>query len=130
LLGPEVFVQETGETISAGQFHAMRALADRDRTAGELARAIIITLPSLTQLVDGLVERKLVERYADPTDRRKVRLALTPEGRALYAHAREAAEQRVATILAVLPSDEERDAVLRGFEAMREAINATARVTR
>jgi DNA-binding MarR family transcriptional regulator len=107
----------------------MRALADRDRTAGELARAIIITLPSLTQLVDGLVERRLVERYADPTDRRKVRLALTSEGRALYAHAREAAELRVATILEVL-STEERDAVLRGFEAMREAINSTARVTR
>jgi len=107
----------------------MRALADRDRTAGELARSIIITLPSLTQLVDGLVERKLVERYADPTDRRKVRLALTPEGRELYGRTREAADRRVATMLEVL-SWEERDAVLRGFEAMRDAINLTARGTK
>src|SRR5688572_13204942 len=84
-----------GESISPAQFYPLGALADLDRTAGELARAIAISLPSLTQLVDLLVERGWVARYPDPTDRRKVRLAITEPGRELYWRAREAAEARL-----------------------------------
>ncbi len=35
----------------------------------------------MTSMIDGLVERGLVERQPHPTDRRQVRLLLTTEGR-------------------------------------------------
>src|SRR5213078_718915 len=88
-----------GESISTAQLDALQALDDHDRTAGELARAVAISLPSLTQRVDGLVERGYVLRHPDALDRRKVWLVITESGRAFYAQARQAAESRVADVL-------------------------------
>src|SRR3954463_15776535 len=80
-LGTDVPTSPNGETISATQFYAVRALEQRDRTAGELARAISVRLPTLTQIVDALVDRGWIERRDDPADRRKVWLGLTERGR-------------------------------------------------
>jgi DNA-binding MarR family transcriptional regulator len=49
----------------------------------ELNRHVLLSQPALSRLVDRLAERGLVARHADPADRRSVRLALTPAGRAL-----------------------------------------------
>ncbi|MEA2640019.1 MAG: hypothetical protein QOF51_1413 [Chloroflexota bacterium] len=121
-LGTEVEVGPGNETISSGQFYALRTLAIHDRTAGELASLIMVALPSLTQLVDGLVERGWVARYADPSDRRKVWLSLTEPGRLVYARARQSAEARIAEMLARI-TDEERDALVQGLEAFKTAIH-------
>jgi DNA-binding MarR family transcriptional regulator len=48
---------------------------------GELHRHVLLSQPALSRLVDRLVERGLVERRADPADRRGVRLSLTAAGR-------------------------------------------------
>ena len=48
---------------------------------GELHRHVLLSQPALSRLVDRLVERGLVERCADPADRRGVRLSLTAAGR-------------------------------------------------
>ncbi|MPZ14263.1 MAG: MarR family transcriptional regulator [Chloroflexi bacterium] len=120
-LGSEVRGGPEGETITAGQFFALRALVERDRTAGDLARSINVTLPTLTQLTDGLVQRGLVERYADPTDRRKVWLRPTDAGRSTYGRARDGAERRIAAILRAL-SPSERRALIKGLEAFRAAV--------
>lgn len=50
---------------------------------GELHRHVLLSQPALSRMVDRLVERELVERCADPADRRGVRLSLTDAGRAL-----------------------------------------------
>jgi DNA-binding MarR family transcriptional regulator len=122
-LGTEVAAGPGGATITVTKFYALRALAERDRTAGDLARSIVVTLPTLTQLVDGLVEQEWVERYPDASDRRKVWLRLSEKGRELYGHAREAAEQRVADTMAHL-SEHEREALVEGLEAFRAALHA------
>ena len=49
----------------------------------DLAEALHIAPRSATEVVDGLAERGLVERRADPADRRAVQVVLTPGGRAL-----------------------------------------------
>lgn len=46
-----------------------------------------VSRPTVTQLLDGLVADGLVERTADPTDRRAVRVALTTSGRAVLQEA-------------------------------------------
>jgi len=49
--------------------------------AGELAQQCHLGRPTLTELVDGLVDDGLVRRDEDPSDRRAVILALTAQGR-------------------------------------------------
>ena len=49
----------------------------------DLNRHVLLSQPALSRLVDRLAERGLVERLADPADGRGVRLALTPDGRAV-----------------------------------------------
>lgn len=48
---------------------------------GELNRHVLLSQPALSRMVDRLAERGLVERSADPTDGRGVRLSLTDAGR-------------------------------------------------
>jgi len=61
----------------------------------ELAEAVVISKSGLTSLVDRMARRGLVERIPDPSDRRAVLVALTPEGRSRY---REAARVHLAGI--------------------------------
>jgi DNA-binding MarR family transcriptional regulator len=48
---------------------------------GELHRHVLLSQPALSRMVDRLVERGFVERCADLTDGRGVRLSLTAAGR-------------------------------------------------
>lgn len=121
VLGPEVAVQPGGETIATTQFLALRALAAQDRTASDLARALGVRLPTLTQLADGLVTRGWIVRHDDPDDRRRVRLGLTDSGREVYLSARECAEARMDRILEHIPHNE-RKALVKGLEALRIAL--------
>lgn len=49
---------------------------------GELNRHVLLSQPALSRMVDRLVERGLVQRTADPADRRAVLVSLTDAGRA------------------------------------------------
>lgn len=125
VLGPEVPVEQGGETIATTQFLALRALANQDRTASELARALGVRLPTLTQLADGLVSRGWIERHDDPDDRRRVRLGLTDPGREIYKSARECAEARMARILEFI-EPRERKTLVNGLDALRTALREMA----
>ncbi len=56
-------------------------LAEDCRSVGQLAEEMRVRPASVTGLTDRLVDHGLIERRADPADRRLVRVALTPEGR-------------------------------------------------
>ena len=47
---------------------------DKDYTMGELSKNIQVTMPSMTEMIDGLEELGIVERWRDPDDRRVVRV--------------------------------------------------------
>lgn len=46
----------------------------------EVARSLGVTLPTVTSVMDKLVERRLIRRDEDPTDRRQHVCRLTPDG--------------------------------------------------
>ncbi|MFE6229274.1 MULTISPECIES: MarR family transcriptional regulator [unclassified Streptomyces] len=79
-------------------------LADgRGRTMTALAEHAFLPAPTLTRLVDQLVDQNLVYRRVDPADRRRVLAALTPRGvehRELLSRAVEADRARWAASLA------------------------------
>lgn len=53
-------------------------------TMGELSREMGVPLSTATRIVDWLVNSDLAERLPDPTDRRIVRVAISPAGMEIY----------------------------------------------
>jgi len=54
-----------------------------EKTVGELAALEQVRPPTMSRIVDGLVQKKLVERVSSSSDRRAVRITATPAGRKL-----------------------------------------------
>jgi MarR family transcriptional regulator, transcriptional regulator for hemolysin len=92
----------------AAQFGITRAqwavLVRLDRSEGlkqsELAEILDLQPISLTRLLDKLCECGLIERRADPVDRRAKRLFLTPAARPLLEKLGDLGEDLMATALA------------------------------
>ncbi|MFQ5948169.1 MAG: MarR family winged helix-turn-helix transcriptional regulator [Acidimicrobiia bacterium] len=61
----------------------------------DLAQNVVLSKSGLTTLVDRLEERGLLQRIADPEDRRTTRITLTPQGMDTF---RNAAKVHVASI--------------------------------
>jgi DNA-binding MarR family transcriptional regulator len=57
-----------------------RSGAPHELTAGELLRAAMVTSGAITNRIDRMEAKGLVERVRDGGDRRSVRIRLTPEG--------------------------------------------------
>lgn len=78
----KICIAEKG--LSMPRFWALRRLSiDKPLTTGELQRRLYLAPATITGLVDGLVEKGLVDRYRDYDDRRVVLLKLTEAGKAL-----------------------------------------------
>src|ERR1700742_2574379 len=70
--------------VTVAEWVLMRELFDSpSRPPSEIANAIGMTRGGITKLADRLIEKSLVTRTTDKSDRRWQSLALTPSGRAL-----------------------------------------------
>jgi DNA-binding MarR family transcriptional regulator len=86
--------------VSAPRLSALSVLVfGGPRTIGALAVAEGVTPPTMTRLVAAMVADGLVERLADPADRRVVRVQASATGRSLLLAGRDG---RVATLAAML----------------------------
>lgn len=59
---------------------AKRSQSTEGIKVSELSRFMGLTPPTVTQLINSLEAKDMVERQADPTDRRVVRIKLTEQG--------------------------------------------------
>lgn len=75
----------TAHGIEPWEFDVLAALRRTGRpyqlTPGALVRATMVTSGTMTNRVDRLAHRDLVERSPDPSDRRGVLVRLTPTGK-------------------------------------------------
>jgi DNA-binding MarR family transcriptional regulator len=86
--------------VSAPRLSALSVLVfGGPRTIGALAVAEGVAPPTMTRLVAAMVADGLVERLADPADRRVVRVQASATGRSLLLAGRDG---RVATLAAML----------------------------
>jgi DNA-binding MarR family transcriptional regulator len=94
--------------LSLAQYHLLDPLGKGPRTNRELAELAGISAPTATRIVDGLLQRGLVSRVEDPTDRRAVVISLTAEGRsALGKKQRQYAARRNRVAEALEPHEQE-----------------------
>ena len=63
------------------QYRVLALIATGDERSSLLANRLAVARPTITAVVDGLVERGLVCREAVAGDRRSIRVALTADGR-------------------------------------------------
>jgi len=111
--------QRRAAGISVPQFRALLFLSrEPGASLTEVAEYLGLTLPSMSALVEGLVERKLVLRSAAVRDRRRVTLTLTARGQSTLDAARQATLAQLAQKLAAL-SPADRAAVVQGLDALR-----------
>ncbi len=105
--------------VSVPQFRALGFLERHEGASlTDVADHIGLTLPSMSKLMDGLVERKLAKREFDTLDRRRVTLGLTPRGRAVLQAARDSTHAYLAEVLVHL-SPSERSTVVEAMQVLR-----------
>ncbi|MGY1837370.1 MarR family winged helix-turn-helix transcriptional regulator [Blastococcus sp. SYSU DS0510] len=106
--------------LSPHQARALRVVCERDGVRlSDLAEALHIAPRSATEVADGLQERGLVERTADPGDRRAVLLRATDEGRRVRGEVGRARAADSAELFARL-GPEDRAALARILRTLAE----------
>ncbi|HEX6492772.1 MAG TPA: MarR family transcriptional regulator [Candidatus Dormibacteraeota bacterium] len=93
--------------VTQHQLEVLHSLARRGRvTMHELAALLGVGPSSATQLVDRLINRELVERHTDPTDRRLVWIVATPRAELLTARFGEVKREIVRALASGLTDTE------------------------
>ena len=91
--------------LSPHQARALKVVSEHDGVRlSDLAERLRIAPRSATEVADGLQERGLVERTADPADRRVVILRPTEEGRRIRAEIDAARTADSTELFARLPT--------------------------
>ena len=97
----------TDHGIESWEFDVLAALrragAPYELSPGRLLRETLVTSGTMTNRVDRLAARGLVERMPDPRDRRGVLVRLTPDGKATVDGAFTALLEAERALLADLP---------------------------
>jgi DNA-binding MarR family transcriptional regulator len=77
--------QDIWEDISVREYDVLYTLSKCPEPIRltELNQHVLLSQPALSRLVDRLADRGLIQRAADPSDGRGVRLSLTADGLAL-----------------------------------------------
>jgi len=110
--------EDDGSGLSAPRLSALSVVVfGGPLSLAELAAAEQVKPPTMSRIVDALVERGLVTRIAKPGDRRSVEIEATAEGVQLLEAGR---ERRVSALVERLHrlADSERRALARGVEIL------------
>lgn len=117
------------EPMSLPQFRLLSFLSEGDWAASVLAEWLAVSRPSVTALVDGLVERGWVERRDSPDDRRRVLHQITDDGRAQLIAATSCLTRALDDLFSHLDA-EERARADAGLAAVADALHRHWEATR
>jgi DNA-binding MarR family transcriptional regulator len=112
-----LFLAQSSIRVSRTDAAVLRALADSPRRVTALAAQEGVTQPAITLLVNRMEERGWVRRDSDPLDGRVVLVALTDEGRAIWAQLRREYRALLHEEMASLP-DEDVEVLRRATEIL------------
>jgi DNA-binding MarR family transcriptional regulator len=103
------------------QIWTLHALMRGPQLASELARRSNVTNPTMTRIIDALVEKGFVERHPDPDDRRRIHLQLTATGSEIGTRVHECFRAALVSYLSPL-SDTQLGDIRRAFAHLRSLI--------
>jgi MarR family transcriptional regulator for hemolysin len=111
-----------GTGLTVPQFRVLIHLRKAEITNKYLAETLGVSVPSMSRLVAGLVERQLVCRTVTKLDRREFKLSLTPAGETLVSDIREKSIQDLAKKISSLDHKDQ--------DSLRSAIFIMAQIFR
>ncbi|MCC5987596.1 MAG: winged helix-turn-helix transcriptional regulator [Pararhodobacter sp.] len=105
--GFHAIVRQNG--LRVPEWRVLACLHDRDgQMVTRLAALALMEQSAMTRVIERMEERSLVTRRSDPRDRRRVRVFLAPDGRALLEALLNLARDQEAQVLACLPPEQRR----------------------
>jgi DNA-binding MarR family transcriptional regulator len=120
----DLYAEPFGLTVT--QWRVMAALGRfAPLTASEVGQRIVMDKVAVSRAVAGLMERGLIERATDRTDRRRASLRLSVRGRAMHARIVPLALGYQERLYKALDADERRR-----FDALTERLFAHAKALR
>lgn len=90
----EAALKDLDPPLTFGQFRLLMRVREGRNTLTAITQAGTLSLPTVSERIEGTVKKGLLRRELDPADRRASRLVLTPLGLRQIA----GAEQRLAQI--------------------------------
>jgi DNA-binding MarR family transcriptional regulator len=115
-----------GADLSVPEFRAMLFLQRAPGAAVyQAAEHLGLTPPTVSKMIDGLVERGLAQRVSAIEDRRRVELRLTAKGDSLVDKVRQETAAQFAERLAALPSPD-RENLYAALQSLRRVFRAEA----
>ncbi len=106
--------------MSVEQFRILRHIRDGRNSVSDLAEAQQISRPAISQAVEVLVQEGYITRQQSRTDRRCVKLALTPQGNTTLTNIFDHNSQWMVDRLETL-SPAQLDALVDGLEILKIA---------
>ena len=106
--------------LSLSQYRVLGLLSEGEERASQLAARLAVAKPTLTAIVDGLVERGYVARETSQGDRRAVRLSITRAGRTAVV---QAGDQLRGVLDDLIDRCAHPDRVLAALDELRQALD-------
>lgn len=110
-------------SISHSQMEIMFLLYDEGKfTMSNLSKALLISKPNVTPMVDKLINNQFVERLPDEKDRRIIHISLTQKGRNFLDEERSIVEKSIEKKLESL-STEQLEILFHIFENVKKILD-------
>jgi DNA-binding MarR family transcriptional regulator len=117
-------VRSQGGGTSLPQLRVLGLLSRQPgASVSDVGAHLDVTIPTASALVDRMVKKHLVHRKEDPTERRRVVLTLTPEGKELLENSRNRTQSLVAHLLAC-ETPEQLSKISEGLAILADAAQA------
>lgn len=115
--------RDFGVTLPRFDLMAQLEKAPDGMTLGALSRRMMVSNGNVTGLVQSLLRDGMVERIAQPTDRRTTSVRLTTSGRASFAAMAAAHGEWLGAMFARVPSPD-RAALMSSLAALKTSVRA------
>lgn len=103
----EVDQKQKKEPYSMLHFETLHYVEEHGQPSmRDIAGYFRVTPPAATILIDGLVKNRYLKRTVDKTDRRGIRIMLTPKGKQLLARGIKARVEKIKSVFSVLDTKE------------------------
>ena len=122
----EVLLERLPEPVSLLRYRILVRLEQEECRSSELAAHTWVSSPTMSSVVESLVQCGWVDRHSDPTDRRAAVLRLTPAGRRELKRAESGLEAELTALLGKLDPTA-RAELGRGYAALLEVLDSEER---
>lgn len=126
-LEEKAIITDEFRDLTNNDMHVIEAIGTGDGgNMSSIARKLNITVGSLTTAMNGLVNKKYVERHRSEEDRRVVYVKLTPKGIRAYKHHEDYHRQMTQAVMDKL-DEKEMPVLLKTLDALSEFFTGYSR---